>query len=232
MRALRIIPRVFAAVGVLMLFIMSWVNTRERRFVAGAARASGTVVDLEYSRSSDGGGAYYPVIRFGTAAGETVTFRSRVGSSPPSHHVGETLEVLYDPAAPQGAHTAGFFALYLGSFITGLFALIFGGVGGIWIAVQRRAAAIAEAVRRTGRRIEAKVVEIERRTNIRVGSRHPYRIVAQWQDPATQAVQVFRSANIWFDPTEYVGETVGVFVDPYEPRRHVVDLDFLPKAGD
>lgn len=230
MRTLRIVPRVFAAVGVLMLFIMSWVHTRERRFVAGAARASGTVVDLEYSRSSDGG-AYYPVIRFVTAAGESVTFRSHVGSSPPSHQVGETLEVLYDPAAPQGARTAGFFALYLGSFITGLFALIFGGVGGVWIAIQRRAAAFADEVRRTGRRIEAKVVEIEQRTNIRVGSRHPYRIVAQWQDPATHAVQVFRSANIWFDPTEYVGETVGVFVDRDEPRRHLVDLDFLPKPG-
>ena len=75
------------------------------------------------------------------------------------------------------------------------------------------------------------MVDIERRTNIRVGSRHPYRIVAQWQDPATGVVQVFRSANIWFDPTQYVGETVDVFVDNADSRRHVVDLDFLPQTS-
>jgi len=213
-----------------MLLVASWVNSRERAFNARAERATGTVTDLEHRRDSDGGGAYYPVIRFVTATGDKVTFRSSVGSRPPSHDVGEAVAVLYDPADPHGARMAGFFTLYVGSFITSILALIFGGIGGIWLFVQRRAAAIAVEVRSAGRRVQAKVVEIEWRRNIRVGNRSPYRIVAQWQDPATGAVQVFRSANIWFDPAAHVGETVDVFVDRHDPRRHLVDLAFLPQA--
>jgi hypothetical protein len=41
---------------------------------------------------------------------------------------------------------------------------------------------------------------------------------------------VFKSANIWEDPTPHVGQTVDVLVDRYDPKRYVVPLDFLPRA--
>lgn len=113
----------------------------------------------------------------------------------------------------------------------GILGLVFGATGGIWLFVQRRADAIAEEVRRTGQRIEAKVSGVEVRTNLRVNGRSPWRIVCQWQDPGTKDVQVFHSANIWFDPSEYVKETVPVFVDRNNSRRYVVDLTFLPKVN-
>ena len=232
MRTLRIVPRVFAAVGLLALLIAVWVNSLERRFVATAERATGTVVDLEYRSSGKGGAAYYPVIRFVTRSGDTVVAHTNVGARPPAHQKGDVLPILYDPARPLDAKTTGFFSLYVGSFVAALFALIFGGVGGTWIAVQRRAAAIEEELRQTGQRVEATVVEVELRTNLRVNGRHPYRIVAQRQDPVSHEVQVFRSANIWFDPTAYVPKTVQVLVDRYNPRRHLVDLGFLPKVSD
>lgn len=231
MKTLVWLPRIFAAIGLAMLLVSSWIWTRERNFEAGATRVTGTVVDMRYERDTDGGGHYFPIVAFVTARGDSVSFRSRVGTSPPSHQVGETVTVLYDPANVQDASLSGFFSLYIGAFITGLFALIFGGIGGIWIYVQRRAAAIAEELRRTGRRIEATFSSVELRTNLKVNNRSPWRIVCQWQDPATQEVQVYRSGNIWFDPTEYVKETVPVFVDRNNPQRYHVDLSFLPPAG-
>jgi hypothetical protein len=214
----RLLPHAFAGVGLVMLVVTVWLNVRERSFAARAARATGIVTELERGRGSSGGRLYYPVIGFLTASGDSVSFRSSIGSSPPSYQPGEAVTVLYDPADPTNARIAGFFSLHLGSFITSLLTLIFGGIGGIWLKLRRRAAAFAEEKRRSGRRIQAQVVDIERRTNIRVGNRHPYRIVAQWHDPATGAVRISRSANIWFDPREYVGETVDVLVDVGDPR--------------
>jgi hypothetical protein len=155
-----------------------------------------------------------------------VTFVSNVGSNPPSRRVGEAIEVLYDPADPMRAHTAGFFSLYIGSFVTGILALVFGGIGFGWLYLSRRARLRTEETRRTGRRVAAKVVAIERRTNIRVGARSPWRIVAQWDDGGE--VHVAHSANLWYDPTDHVGETIDVYVDRNNPRRAVVDTDALP----
>lgn len=231
MRTLWILPRVFATVGLVLALVAAWVATREQAFIRTAARATGTVVELGLDRDSDGSAAYYPIVRFVTASGDTVTFQSRTGSRPPSYEVGERVEVLYEAAAPQRARMSGFFSLHIGSFVTGLLALIFGAIGGIWLYVVRRSAAIAEELRRTGQRITAKVIEVELRRNIRVGNRHPFRIVAQWEDPSG-AVRVFHSANIWFDPTQYVQETVDVLVDRYDPKKYLVDTDFLPRTAD
>jgi len=197
MRILRILPRLFAALGLVCLFAASWVYTGERRFIASAGRTTGTVVDLVYETGTDHGSAYYPVVRFASPTGDSVTIRSRTGSNPPSHRVGDRVEVLYDPARPEHAKMAGFFSLHLGSFILGIFAVVFGGIGGVWIFLQRRASALAEELRQTGRRITARVREVEVRANIAVNRRHPWRIVAEWQESPSSEMRVFKSANIW-----------------------------------
>jgi hypothetical protein len=230
MRSLYFLPRIFGAVGVLLALAASYVVSREQAFIRTAARANGTVVDLARERDSDGGSAYYPVIRFETVDGRAITFQSRAGSNPPSWEVGEPVDVLYRPDAPDDARTATFFSLHIGSLVFGLLALIFCLVGGIWLYVERRNARIAEELRRHGERITARVTQVELRTNIRVGNRHPWRIVAQWEDPSG-TVRVFTSANIWFDPSPYVKDTVEVLVDRYQPQRYLVDLDFLPKSA-
>jgi hypothetical protein len=231
MRTPVVLPRLFGAIGLVLLAVATFVHARERRFIRSAARATGTVVDLSRGRGSEGGSVYYPVIAFRTAAGDSVTFVSNAGSNPPSREVGERVEVLYDPAQPRTAYTSGFFTLHIGSFVFTLLGVIFTAVGGIWLWVQRRAARLAEELRATGRRITAKVLEIELRRNIRVNNRHPWRIVAEWQESSSAEPVVFRSANIWEDPTPHVGETVEVLVDRHDVKRYLVDLEFLPRQG-
>jgi hypothetical protein len=230
-RILVILPRLFAVLGAVLIVIAVWVQAGEQRFIRSAERTTGTVTDLVRDSDSDGSTVYYPVIAFRTSAGADVTFRSNTGSNPPSYRVGESVEVLYDPADPQRARTSGYFALHIGSFVLTVLGAVWGLIGGIWWWLQRRAAKLAEELRSTGRRITAKVLEIELRRNIRVGNRHPWRIVAEWQESPSSDPVVFRSANIWEDPTPHVGETVEVLVDRYDTKRYLVDLDFLPKTG-
>jgi hypothetical protein len=221
-RSLYFIPRIFAAVGFVLVLLASWFVTSERRFVRQAERATGTVTDLEYRRDSDGDGSYYPVVAFTTSRGEQVSFRSRTGRNPPAFERGESVGVLYQPADPSQARTATFFSLYGGSFVTSLLALIFGGVGFGWLFVERRARRIAEECRRFGQRIEAKVARIELRTNVSVNRRHPWRVVAEHEG------REYFSPNIWEDPSGRVGESVTVFVDRHYPKRYVMDVELAP----
>jgi len=230
-RTLWFLPRLFAFIGAVCFTIAYFVWRSEQRFIAGAARTTGAVVSLDYRRDSDGGGAYYPVFRFRDARGQSFTVRSHVGSRPASRHVGEQVEVLYPPDDPDGARIASFFNLHLGSFVFGILTAVTGGIGFTWLTLQRRRAARVAELRAGGRRLEATVKKVELRMNFAVNGRHPWRIIAEYDDPAMNERYVFRSPNLWSDPTPHVGETVGVFVDHHDMKRYAMDLDFLPKEG-
>lgn len=106
----------------------------EQKYMASeGVSTEGRVVEMhsEYSSDSDGGGSYvyYPVVEFKDMNDQAVIFRDRIGSNPASFRIGETVDVLYDPANPgrsfidRGAWNwlpsvallvAGMFALWFG----------------------------------------------------------------------------------------------------------------------
>jgi len=65
-------------------------------FLARAVPARGRVVELAENDSSDGV-TYAPVVEF-EARGERHRFKDSVSSNPPSHRMGDAVQVLYDPA--------------------------------------------------------------------------------------------------------------------------------------
>lgn len=83
--------------------------------------ASGIVVDVETDRDSDGDTTYRPVIEFVAADGGTYRFTGRLGTSS-YPDLGSRIDVLYDPADPQGATEKTFPNLWL-------FPIIFGAIG-------------------------------------------------------------------------------------------------------
>ena len=77
----------------------------------------------------------------------------------------------------------------------------------------------------------AEITRVELNTSLVVNGANPYRIECQWLDPARNEMHIFHSANIWFDPTNYIpGKTIEVLVDPDNPRRYAVETAFLPKV--
>lgn len=93
-------------------------------FVDSAEIASGSVVEVESRRDSDGDTLFYPVFEFTTAEGEDIQFRSNSGSNPPSHDQGEEVEIYYDPDQPYDARENSFSGLWMLSTIL----LAFGGI--------------------------------------------------------------------------------------------------------
>lgn len=222
--------------GLAMLAGAGYAASRTAAFLRIAASADGTVVALDESVSTDSDGrrsrTYRPVVEFAPASGAVRTFTSRTGSSPPAYDVGERVTVLYDPQDPDDARLKGTFSLWGLAIILGGIGVGFAGIGGGMIAVRGGRRRKEAELRLRGRRVQARFQSVERNTSLEVNGRNPWRILCQWQDPATGLLHVFKSQNLWFDPAPYVQvQELTVFVDPTNPKRYVVDVGFLPKLA-
>lgn len=226
------IARIFLVVGLSMFAGAAYWIFHTEQFVRGAKSAQGQVIKLEHSRSSNST-SYYPVVRFRTGSGQEITFRSSFGSNPPSHRVGEAVIVMYSESTPNDARIHSFLSLWLGPTIVGgigsVFALIAAGI----LYWRRRAAELAQYLRRHGTPIQTDFQNVELNTRLRVNGRHPWRIVTQWKNPSTGELHLFHSDNLWFDPTSYIStKQLVVFLDRNNPKRYHMDVSFLPKLAD
>lgn len=231
MKTLVILKYGFAILGAALLAAGVLWAQMVRSFVADAARAQGTVVELAASHSS-GSTTWRPVVRFFSADGREVHFTSSRSSNPPGYKRGEKVEVLYAIADPNDAKINSILDLWLGPLILGGVGAGFLGIGGGMLLFDRSRAQLAARLRSQGTPVQAKFQGVELNDGISVNGAHPWRVVAQWQNPATGEIHVFRSENLWFDPTEHIKrESLTVYVDQQDPRKYVVDVSFLPKLA-
>jgi hypothetical protein len=109
------------------------------------------------------------------------------------------------------------------------FASIGGGVIGYAWWKEREAARL----RRHGLLIQADFREVERNSSLDVNGVNPFRVVAQWHEARTNRLYVFRSDNLWFDPTSFIKQAkIPVYVDRLNPSKYWVDISFLPELHD
>jgi hypothetical protein len=233
MKSMRLFFGIFTVIGLGLLIGGVFAFQHTRRFLATAISVPGVVTENVWQerRSSNNSihGDFYPRIRFRTTDGQEISFITNSGSNPPSYHVNERITILYDPQQPYDARIQSFVELWLLPTILcglGIFFCSFGVVAAIWKVLNARKNAWLQ---QNGRRIQAEFTCVELNTSLRVNGTSPYRLVCQWLDPATNKMHVFHSANIWFDPTNYIpGKTLDVLLDPENPHRYLVETSFLP----
>ena len=86
-------------------------------------------------------------------------------------------------------------------------------------------------LRQNGRVVQADFEKVEINSTLSVNGHYPYRVVAQWLDATTNDLFVFRSDNLWFDPSRFVQDRkIPVYIDPSNPSSYYVDLSFLPRV--
>ncbi|WP_435015957.1 DUF3592 domain-containing protein [Tundrisphaera sp. TA3] len=231
---LTVVGGIFAVVGLGLLAGGFWSYRSSQRFVAKAATAEGEVVRLIRQEQPDRV-SYRPLVRFRTPAGRAVEFTPATSSDPPAYAAGDRVEILYDPARPESASIRSFFDLWGVAAILGPLGFVFSaiGLGLLAFRVRERASEIGRARDREeldglaqfGTRVEAKVREVRSEPD------DTYRIIAQWHDAGQDRVHVFESRPLGYDPAEFVGETIGAFIDPNDPSRYLVDLSTLPASG-
>ncbi|MBI4836157.1 MAG: DUF3592 domain-containing protein [Candidatus Abawacabacteria bacterium] len=215
-------------IGELCLAYGNYRNTQA--FLDKAIKTHGTVTKIAGHIDSDGDYMYSPVITFTDRRGKEHTFESATSSNLPAFEEGDRIEVLYDPADFKTAQLNSFADLHLGTLILGIMGGLFTLIsGGVLFSMHKRKQKI-EWLKHNGQVVKAKVLSVDRNTNLKVNGQSPYVIVTQWQDPMG-AIQVFRSDNIWFDPSQYVKDEIDVFIDPNNIKSYWVSLEQLPKVA-
>lgn len=214
---------IFLGIGALMLAGAVGIQVARFSDQAQMTRTEGSVVDIE-------GGC--PTVSFTSLDGTLGEYHSGTCSTP-SFDIGERVTVYYDPQNLERARIDSFEQNWIGS-------LILGGIGAVFLALgllfvlpplfgKRRAAELLA----TGTPVQAEVVDVELNGGLSINGRNPYRIVAQWLNPQTNKLHVFRSENLWFDPGPYISESlVTVMIDPANPKRYSMNTRFLPELAD
>ena len=235
MKVINVVKYIFTLVGVGLLIGAFFVYKDAADFLKQAESAPGTVVRLLESRSSSSSSnstMYTPVVQFTDKRGSEIEFTSSISSSPPSYDVGEEVEVLYTPSTPQDARIKGFFSLWGVATILGALGGVFAGIGlGIFVYGKLKANKIA-SLKRRGRVIETTFQGVDQNTSLEVNGKNPFIIVSHWQNPSTSKLHIFRSDNIWFDPTDFVkSNVIKVLADENNLKKYHVDLSFLPEIA-
>jgi hypothetical protein len=87
-------------------------------------------------------------------------------------------------------------------------------------------------LKQQGTPIETEYQRVELNKAFAVNGRHPFRVLTQWQNPATSEVHVFASNNLWYDPSSYIkSNKIRVFIERNNPKKYYVDLAFLPNIA-
>ena len=225
-----VVKYIFGLIGLGMLVGAFFLFTNTQDFLKTAVTADGTVIELVSSRSSDSV-TYAPVVEFQTNDGSRIEFMSSSSSNPPSYSRGETVEVLYQASSPEKARINGFFSLWGAALIVGIIGLVFFLIGFAIILFSVLKSKNIKYLKENGTRISAKFQSVSTNTSVKVNGRHPFQILAQWQNPTTTQLHIFKSDNLWFDPTEHIkGDEISVLIDLDKPKKYYMDTSFLPEV--
>lgn len=218
---------IFAFTGTVFGIVAAGVWLHASKLVREGVRTEGRVVRLVYTN----GRSASPVVEFETESGQTQTYVSGTSSSPPAYRPGESVTLWYDPARPDRVVMAGLDRWLLPGIFGGFFVL-FGGAGYGGLLFQLWRGRQKKWLLDYGQRVEAKLLDAGRKTNVRANGVSPFVVRCQWHDPATNRVYTYESDYIWFDPARFIpGGKVPVLIDPKNPASYHVDLSFLPEAG-
>ena len=231
---------IFTVMGIAMLIGALLMFNSTRSFVSEANLAKGTVTELltqesrDSNRSSSTGTSvtYTPVGEFTTAAGENITYVSSSSSNPPSHQLGERLDIYYLAANPQRAKIDDFIDLWFGTVTLSILGGVFFLVGFIPNLYVKISAGNAKSLLENGIALETTYQSVEHNTSLKVNGRSPYKIVTHWQNPDTTQLHIFKSNNIWFDPSDYIlQDKITVYVSPDNYKKYYLDTSFLPTVA-
>jgi len=205
-----------------------------KSFLKTAQTTNGIVVDLIRKSSNDSNGTsytYYPVVMFQPPRGQSIQFESNFGSNPPSYNKGDVVEVLFNPKDFKSARINSFGALWMGALICGFIGLVFSFIGGgvIWYDAKKKAT--QDLLKVIGQRVATEFADVKQK-NYEVNGQSPWVVMSKWKNPQTGETHIFESDNIWFDPRDYLEnrKTLDVLIDPSNPKKHYMDVSFLPRG--
>jgi len=205
-------------------------------FIKNSTETMGEVVDLEASQSEDSDGNlqtyYYPVVEFTDTNGEQHILKSSMGSGRPEYEIGEGIKVLYLPENPSKGKIGTFGHLWGGQLIIWILSIVFLTTGLLIDFFSNRDKRRKKKAEKYSTIVEAKVTEVVYNVGVKVNGRSPFQIHAQWYDEQTNKIWIFKSGNFWFDPSEFLHDTIEIKADATNYKKYWMDTSFIPEMAE
>ncbi|HPW66771.1 MAG TPA: DUF3592 domain-containing protein [Salinivirgaceae bacterium] len=233
MKTLKIIGGVFSIIGIVSLIsaVVSTISTSN--FISSSEMTDGVITDVVVRTSEDSDGnvtkSRYPVIQFRDKNGEIIEFESSVSTSS-AVKIGKSVKVRYLPDDPEDAIMADTFTdVWWAPMFLGIFGAIFTTIGVLVFWSTIRDSIREKKAMRYTKIVEAKIINVSRNTSVTVNGQHPYVIKAQWLNPDTNELHIFKSKNFWYDPSEFLKSKIEIRMDALNKKKYWMDVSFLPK---
>jgi Protein of unknown function (DUF3592) len=236
MRTISIIKYSFTGIGLGLLIGTFFTFKSTQNFIHSATLTQGTVIELVPMRKRTYAPVvrkrtYAPVVKFQTESGATVEFTSSTGTNPPSYSEGEIVEVIYQKSDLKSAKINDFFSLWGTTVSLGVLGVVFFLIGFSILLIHILKGKKIQFLKDHGVPIIAKFQSVKRNFSLAVNGVNPYQIYAQWENPSTLKLHIFKSENIWFDPTDYIHtDEITVLIEKDNPKKYFVDISFLPEV--
>lgn len=236
---MKLILTIFLLFGLLILGIAGYYFYLNQQFQKTALHADGVIIDVLVSeissKSSDGRStrsiSYFPIVTFATDKGNTIVFKSSIGSSFYKNSKGENVDVIYNRSKPREAKINDTLNGLGPIFFAGM-GLVFTLIGFIPMLLTMRENRRGQRLMYEGRPVQAKIIGIQLNTTIEINGCSPYQIICQWLDRSNNTVHRFHSRNIYFDPEPFVKQDyLTVYLDKTNYKKYHMDISFLPKTA-
>ena len=143
----RLIGRIFALVGALLLSIGGWLLSDVYRFSASAHATKAVVVSVKRHRTSSDSGlryTFFPTFRYTDAAGAERVAQVRIGSDGYNYPVGSEVPILFDPEDPEDVRVAEGSDIWMMGVIATILGVAFVGLGVVMTRSARAALRMEE----------------------------------------------------------------------------------------
>jgi hypothetical protein len=226
MFVIRLVGSIFSFVGVLLIVIAVYFYNDSKEFIENGTQTKGKIVGFETSSSSS---SQYPVVEFLDSKRNIQRVKSSGTSS--SYFRGQELSIYYKENNDLEIRIDDFFGLWGVTTILSCMATVFLFLGLCGIFIGFKSYFSERKARKYTTVIKAKISSVVYNTSISANGRCPYYIEAKWLDESTNILYIFKSNNLWFDPSDFLENRayIDVKVNATNYKKYWVDTSFLPK---
>jgi len=209
-----------AVFGVFMLLPLFGI-IKSAKLKKHGVKTEATVLSVKSNKSSN-----TVTVAFTTADGTEVTAKGAEGKHVVS---GDKTAVWYDPEDPQKIDLGGSQRSNMRAVvITGLVFVLM-----IYFFIKYTITDIAnKKLVRTGTKIEADFVAVDRDERIKIKGQSPWIIRCSWVDSRNNQKYYFVTKPYTIDPAPYLNGRyhLDVFINPSDPKKYFIDTSFMPKG--
>ena len=145
-------------------------------------------------------------------------------------HSGNKVKIYYDPSFPEKIDFGDTISYNMRGVVLGGLLFILGLFLFLRFYLKEKA---NKKLIKSGRRIAADFVSVERNEKYRMGDKNPWRIKCKWTDSYSNKEYFFLSKDYTIDPAPFLAgrSRIDVYLDPANPAKYYMDLAFMPKGN-